>query len=288
MDGAYRVTVELSLAQLRLEQLHQEGSGPFERCHRVDAPSLVYLPGSPDRAALGCFGEPRSHRSFSPFGQAVVVPAHVPLHVRSGGFAPREMIVMRFDQGRFGALTGIGAAPDASDLAACVDVRAAGVTAAMDWLAVEMARPGLARETIVAGLGLVVLGELARHFETVRSAARGRGMLADWQVRRIEARLADGDRPPPDVGELAALCGIGRRHLMRAWKAATGGTVMERVEQAMFVRARDLLAEDRLPVKSIAGACGFTGQGAFATAFRRRFGMTPSAWRTRARAGAMN
>ncbi|MGF7147046.1 AraC family transcriptional regulator [Sphingomonas zeicaulis] len=288
MDGAYRVTVELSLAQLRLEQLHQEGSGPFERCHRVDAPSLVYLPGSPDRAAFGCFGEPRSHRSFAPFGQAVVVPAHVPLHVRSGGFGPREMIVMRFDEGRFGALTGIGAAPDAGDLAACVDVRAAGVAAAMDRLAVEMARPGIARETIVAGLGLVVLGELARHFETVRSAARGRGMLAEWQVRRIEARLADGDRPPPDVGELAALCGIGRRHLMRAWKATTGGTVMERVEQAMFARARDLLAADRLPVKSIAGACGFMGQGAFATAFRRRFGMTPSAWRARVRAGALN
>ncbi|AHE54681.1 hypothetical protein NX02_14985 [Sphingomonas sanxanigenens DSM 19645 = NX02] len=288
MDGAYRVTVALSLAQLRLEQLHQDGSGPFERCHRVDAPSLVYLPGSPDRAALGCFGEPRSHRSFMPFGQAVVVPAHVPLHVRSGGFGPREMIVMRFDESRFGTLTGIGPASEAGDLAACVDVRAASVAAAMDRLAIELSRPGIARDTIVTGLGLVVLGELARHFETVRSAAPGRGMLAEWQIRRIEARLAEDDRPPPDVGELAALCGIGRRHLMRAWKATTGGTVMERVEQAMFVRARTLLAADRLPVKSIAGACGFTGQGAFATAFRRRFGMTPSAWRARARAGALN
>lgn len=287
MEGAYRVTVELSLAQLRLEQLVQEGSGPFERCHRVDAPSLVYLPGNAGDAALGCFGEPRSHRNFARFGQAVVVPANIPLHVRSTGFGPREMIVMRFDEGRFGALTGLGPDADAGELAACVDVRAAGVAAAMDRMAAELARPGVGRETIVAGLGLVVLGELARHFETVRTTAKGKGMLADWQLLRIEARLAAPDLPPPDVAELAGLCGIGRRHLMRAWKATTGGTVMERVEQSLFARARHLLEDGRLPVKAVAGACGFARQGAFATAFRRRFGETPTAWRARHRSGTV-
>ena len=71
---------------------------------------------------------------------------------------------------------------------------------------------------------------------------------------------------------------------MRGWKAATGGTVMARVEQARFARAQRMLAEDRLPIKAVADACGFASQGAFGTAFRRRFATTPRDWRIRRRA----
>lgn len=289
MDGDYQVIVEMALTDIRVERVAQEGSGPFERCHRLDEPSLVYMPRVGEEAALGCFGEPRSHRSFSRFGSAVVVPADVPLHVRSHGFAPREMIVVRFDQARFAALTGLSPALPANELSACADVRAAGLSATLDRLSIELSRPSIARDTIVAGLGMVLLGELARHFDDTRRAAAPRGGLADWQLRRIEARLHAGDRPPPDLGELAALCGIGRRHLMRAWKATMGGTVMERVEQVRFDRARRLLEDEaRLPVKVVAAACGFAGQAAFSTAFRRRFGVSPVAWRQRERAGRLN
>jgi AraC family transcriptional regulator len=284
MDGGYRTTAALSLAQLQLERVTQEGSGPFERAHELEQPSLVYVPPGRELVALGCFGAPRSHRSFTPFGAAVVVPAHVPLHVRSPGFAEREMIVIRFDEARFGDLTGISAASAASELAACADVRAAAVIDLLERLSTELSRTATARETIVAGLGLLVMGELARHFERVRDGAFGRrGMLADWQIRRIEARLDEEDRPLPGIDELASACGIGRRHLMRAYKASTGTTVMDRVERTLFQRATRMLAEDRRPVKAIAGALGYESQGSFATAFRRRFGETPSGWRARRR-----
>jgi len=289
MSGDYRVIVEMALPELRVERLVQDGSGPFERCHRLDRPSLVYLPQAGPEDAVGCFGEPRSHRSFSRFGSAVVVPADVPLHVRSHGFSSREMIIVRFDQDRFAALTGLSPRTAIDELSGCADVRAAGLSATLDRLSIELARPSVARETIVAGLGLLLLGELARHFDEERQSATPRGGLADWQLRRIEARLQAEDRPPPDLGELAALCGIGRRHLMRAWKATMGGTVMERVEQVMFDRARRLIEDEaRLPVKAVAGACGFAGQAAFSTAFRRRFGVSPMAWRQRYRAGRLN
>lgn len=282
MEGQFHVAAELSLAQVRLERIVQDGSGPFRRAHRLDQPSLVYLPSASDGTALGCFGEPASHRDFMPFGEAVVVPAHQTLHVRSPGFGRREMIVVRFDEARFAELTGIGADPSPAELTACVDVRAGGVIASMERLAIELARPALARETMVAGLGLVVLGELARHFQRQReSAATGR--LADWQIHRIEARLERDNMPPPDIAELAGLCGIGRRHLMRGWKATTGTTVMERVERARFRRALRLLTEGDLPMKMVAARCGFGCPGSFATAFRRRFGETPTRWRARDR-----
>ncbi len=125
--------------------------------------------------------------------------------------------------------------------------------------------------------------QLARHFEALRQAGPARGKLADWQMRRIEARLAREDCPPPDIDALAALCGIGRRHLMRAWKITTGGTVMEHVERTRFARAVHLLEAGHMPIKAIAADLGFAGQGSFATAFRRRFGDTPGAWRARRR-----
>lgn len=283
MGGEVQTAAELSFSDFRLERLVQDGSEPFDRAHRLDQPSLVYLPPGKDRA-LGCFGEPRSHRSYSPFGTAVVVPAHVPLHVRSPGFARREMLIVRFDEARFAALTGVSAASRSEELAACTDIRAAAVLDALVRLSRELARPATARETMVVGLGLVALGELARYFETVRDVGRGRGMLAEWQLRRIEDRLADEARPPPDVDELALACGLGRRHLMRAYKATTGTTVMRRVERTLFERARRLLEADRLPVKTIAGALGYENHGSFSTAFRARFGQTPSEWRTLRRA----
>lgn len=285
MNRGYRTTTALSFLHMQLEHLEQDGSGPFERVHRLDQPCLVYLSGSSDRPALGCFGEPRSHRSFRPFGSAVVVPAHMPLYVRSPGFGTREMTILRFDEAPFGDLTGVDTSASEVDLAACADIRATGVINALERLSAEVARPGIAHETIVGGLGLLVLGELARHFKASRDRGSQRGgTLAAWQLRRIEERLMATHSRPPDIEELAALCGIGRRHLMRAFKATTGMTVMARVKQNLFQRAAELLNADNASVKTIARALGFESQGSFATAFRHRFGQTPSEWRTCRRA----
>lgn len=285
MGGSWHIAAEMALADLRLERIVQEGSGPFERTHRVDRPSLVYLPATGGAPALGCFGEARSHRAFTPFGTAVVVPAHTLLRVRSPGFAARDMLILRFEEAAFQALTGLDASASETELSACADVRAAPVLAPLERLAVEMARPATARETIVAGLGLVALGELARHFEASRHrACARRGVLADWQMHRIEARLCEERLPPPPIEELARLCGIGRRHLMRAYKATTGETVMARAERLLFDRALRLLEADERPMKAIAGALGYESPGSFSTAFRRRFGQTPRDWRARRRA----
>lgn len=285
MDGQYHSETALSVAQFRMERVVQDGSGPIERVHELDFPSLVYLLPEGERSALGCFGEPRSHRSFRPFGSAIVVPARVPLHVRSPAFAHREMIIVRFDEARFGTTTGVSASSNDVELAACTDVHSSNVIDTLQRLSVELSRPDIARETILTGLGLTLLGEVARHFARLRDTTlTRRGTLAGWQIQRIDERLAVHHLPPPDIDALARVCGIGRRHLMRAYKATTGTTVMEHVERTLFQRACRLLESDQRPIKTIAGELGFTSQGSFATAFRRRVGQTPSNWRTRRRA----
>lgn len=281
---------QFSVGDFRLEVLAQPGSGPFKRTHRVDYPCITYIPTPRGREpSRGCFGKPESHRSFMPFGAAVLVPANMPIHVMSSGFAERKMLICRFEPRLFERLTGLSAEASGEELAACIDVRDPAVLATLERLSIEVARPSTARDTLVMGLGMVLLADLTRHFESVRARTEHRaGTLAPWQLKRIDQRLADESKPVPSVSELASLCGIGRRHLMRAFKASRGTTVMEHVERTLFARAARMLGETSIPVKSLAIALGYERQGSFSAAFRRRFGETPRDFRARASAMSLS
>ena len=98
--------------------------------------------------------------------------------------------------------------------------------------------------------------------------------------KRIADRLSDETKAPPGVAELASICGLSRRHLMRAFKAKTGMTVMEWVEHGTFDRALRLLGGQD-SIKSIAAQLGYACPGSFATAFARKFGVPPRQWRSR-------
>ena len=126
--------------------------------------------------------------------------------------------------------------------------------------------------------------ELERYFGRARGA-RMAGALAPWQLKRIDERLADPERPPPDVAELAGLCGVSPRHLMRCFKQTRGMTVLDYVERGTFARAARLLRESDLPLKTIAARLGYAQACSFAAAFRRHFGETPRAYRNQSRGG---
>lgn len=280
------LATQFGVGDFRLDVLAQPGRGPFTRTHLLDYPAITYLPtGRGEDPARGCFGEPESHRSFIPLGTAVMVPANVPMHVMSSGFADRQLLICKFEAPLFEELTGLSASASGDELAACIDVRDPAILATLERLSIEVGRPAPAREMLVKGLGMVLLAELTRHFETVRERGVHRvGTLAPWQLKRIDQRLADEAKPVPSVSELASLCGIGRRHLMRAFKATRGSTVMDHVERTLFARAARMLGETSIPVKSLAVSLGYERQGSFSAAFRRRFGETPRDYRARASA----
>ena len=89
-------------------------------------------------------------------------------------------------------------------------------------------------------------------------------MSADVWPRRqliaIRERVEAEDRAPPSVAELARLCGIGERHLLRLFRAATGETVSGFVRKALTERARRMLSQTDLPTKEIAYRLGFLGR----------------------------
>lgn len=65
-----------------------------------------------------------------------------------------------------------------------------------------------------------------------------------------------------------------RRHLQ-----AGGSSYQRLLDELRFARARDLLAQERLPIYRIAEAMGFSETASFRHAFRRWSGQSPRGYR---------
>ncbi|SDV51250.1 helix-turn-helix transcriptional regulator [Chitinasiproducens palmae] len=108
--------------------------------------------------------------------------------------------------------------------------------------------------------------------ETVRPYDR---RLAAQAREALDASLEE----PPALAALARSVGTHPAKLMRVFKAVHGLTISEYVEAARMARAHRLLADENVSVTSVALEVGYRHPGNFATAFKRHFGILPSAVR---------
>ena len=269
----------IDLPHVRMERVTQDASGPFFRAHRIDEPRLIYIPPPYRESARGSFGGPESPTSLMNFGAAVFLPGSGSVHIQSPGFSKRTMLVLRFVDDELKNLLSQFNGEDRSLLMKFADIRDTRIIEIIDRLSQEMNKDAVGRDLILKGLGLVLVGEMARYLASVSNdPLLEKGTLADWQMRRISERLSDETKAPPGVAELASICGLSRRHLMRAFKAKTGMTVMEWVEHGTFDRALRLLSGPD-SIKTISAQLGYACPGSFATAFARKFGVPPRKWR---------
>ncbi|MGA2880221.1 MAG: helix-turn-helix domain-containing protein [Bryobacteraceae bacterium] len=86
---------------------------------------------------------------------------------------------------------------------------------------------------------------------------------------------------------LADQAGLSAFHLHRVFSAAAGETPKQFTLRLRLARASAMLLTTADSVLDIALECGFQSHEAFCRAFRRRFGMTPSVYRTRGFAGGI-
>lgn len=117
------------------------------------------------------------------------------------------------------------------------------------------------------------------HVPVVRSG----GKLAPWQQRRAtEFLLAHLDQ---DVGllDVASACGLSRSQFIQRFKGAMGQTPYRWLVLQRLERAKSLMRGGSMPLSAIALACGFTDQSHLTRHFTRHEGVTPAAWRLRAR-----
>ena len=82
-----------------------------------------------------------------------------------------------------------------------------------------------------------------------------------------------------DLAILAAESGYSRSHFLRMFRAATGQSPHRYLLELRLAEAQALIASGSMPLIDIAFACGFSSHAHLTTAFRSRFGVTPSTYR---------
>lgn len=83
----------------------------------------------------------------------------------------------------------------------------------------------------------------------------------------------------PDLQKLARLVGTNTKRLNEAFKVCAGVTVFDYLREERMREARQLLGRTSLPIAEIACRVGYRTSANFATAFKERFGLSPSHYR---------
>jgi AraC-like DNA-binding protein len=98
-------------------------------------------------------------------------------------------------------------------------------------------------------------------------------------LQRVRQRLDDDPASPADLKNLAHDAGLSRFQLIRAFLRHTGLTPHAYLMQRRALLSRHLLAKGLAPAE-VAAACGYVDQSHMHREFRRRFGLTPGAYRS--------
>lgn len=243
-------------------------------------PQVTYSSG----AYLDADGSPGT---WLQFGDVNYGPIGTRMRVTAPGVACYRAVYCSFDAAVFAETTGLDGHWSRKQLMAAIDVRAPTIKRDLYRVVQEISEAGFGRERLIGITARLALAEVVRylHDEQHWPVTTQRSALATWQLRRIRDYVEGMVDRHPTVDELARICGIGRRQLMRAYKATTGRTIGEYVAEVRMTKARSLLAETSLSQKEIAYRLGFAGPSSFCAAFGKAAGMTPKQFRNRHRSG---
>lgn len=106
-----------------------------------------------------------------------------------------------------------------------------------------------------------------------------RGLLSSAQRQAIEAFVERELGSNFGLVDLASLTGYCPDHFSRLFRQAFETSPHQYVLARRVERAKTMLRDCDRPISEIAVACGFANQGHLTTAFKRRLGVTPSAYR---------
>jgi AraC family transcriptional regulator len=105
------------------------------------------------------------------------------------------------------------------------------------------------------------------------------GLITDRRLARVVEFMSARLGEPLSLGQLAREAGISVHHFGRRFRERMGMTPYACLTAMRMDAARRLLRTTDLPVAGIALACGYARPAAFAAAFLRYAGSTPSAYR---------
>ncbi len=105
------------------------------------------------------------------------------------------------------------------------------------------------------------------------------GGLTGYKLRRVTDYINDNLEQDIALAELAAVAGLSQFHFARAFRKSTGQTPQHYLMERRIDRAKQLLANDNLPLVEVSLLTGFKNQSHFTTLFRKFTNLTPKTWR---------
>jgi AraC-like DNA-binding protein len=124
----------------------------------------------------------------------------------------------------------------------------------------------------------------SRTYGKLRERRHRYSSLAPWQERRAKELMAEDLSRDLSIKDLARECEISPSHFCRAFSQSTGLSPRQWLLATRVERARDLLADTKIPLAEVAVACGFFDLSHLTKIFSRAIGTTPGAWRKSHRA----
>ncbi len=124
---------------------------------------------------------------------------------------------------------------------------------------------------------------LAAHTSSPTTIQPAAGGLSPKILQRAIERLRSDSDADVSLAALASDAGLSRFHFCRAFKESTGLSPHAWLRQFRFEQAMNMLRDTDASIVSVAAELGYASQTAFAAAFRRLSGQTPSDWRQRLR-----
>ncbi|MCK1512366.1 helix-turn-helix transcriptional regulator [Bradyrhizobium sp. 190] len=124
---------------------------------------------------------------------------------------------------------------------------------------------------------------LAAHTGSPTTLQPTMGGLSPKVLHRAIERLSSDSDADVSLTALASEAGLSRFHFCRAFKESTGLSPHAWLRQHRLEQAMNMLRDTEVSVVSVAAALGYSSQTAFAAAFRKLTGETPTDWRRRVR-----
>lgn len=138
----------------------------------------------------------------------------------------------------------------------------------------EMTDASPESETVIKNLFMALVTLLCRNCRPSLPARRQHRQVVAQALGYMETHYAE----EITLDDLARVAGYSRRHFTRLFREAVRCSAVEYLTELRLNAACKLL-EQNASLTAVAAACGFSDASALCRAFRRRFGVTPKAFR---------
>jgi transcriptional regulator GlxA family with amidase domain len=102
---------------------------------------------------------------------------------------------------------------------------------------------------------------------------------ADSIVKKCEQWLAQHYREIDAIRKIVSMVDVPERSLKRRFKAATGDTLIDYLQNLRIEEAKRLLEQDSLPIEEVSAEVGYMDVSFFRRLFKRLCGLSPGQYR---------